>query len=289
MTKTQKRMLHLMGKRVGRGINFILKVIACLFFAFPFYWMFVTSFKTNIEAISFPPTLWPKDFTIEAYVSIFRELDLGQYLSNSAIIIISIATIQMIVMIPAAYAFARMNFRGRDAMFALVLIAFMIPVQITFVSVYILFAGTTVLGTPILKTLLPQIIPFGANAFGIFLLRQNFKQVPEELVEAARLDGAGELKIIFRVMLPMAKATIVTIALFSFISHWNSYFWPLVMTSAEELKPITLALEKLKDVEYGIVWPILMGGNAILVAPVLLIFLLASKKIIQAMAYRGMK
>ncbi len=289
MTDQLKHRSRVLLRKAGAVINFALKLVACLFFAFPFYWMFVTSFKTNAEAISFPPTFWPKDFTIGSYISVFEQLDFSRYLSNSVIIIVSIAVLQMLVMIPAAYAFARMNFKGRDWMFSLVLVAFMVPVQITFISTYILFAGTIVFGKPIFQTLLPQILPFGANAFGIFLLRQNFKQVPEELVEAARLDSASERKIITHIMLPLAKATIVTIALFSLISHWNAYFWPLVMTSAEYIKPLTLALEKLKDVEYGIVWPVLMAGNAILVFPVLVIFLAASKKIIQAMAYRGMK
>lgn len=289
MTDTQKHQARVLLRKSGAVVNALLKLVACLFFAFPFYWMFVTSFKTNAEAIRLPPTFWPENFTVQSYISVFQQLDFKQYLTNSVVIIVAIAVLQMLVMIPAAYAFARLPFKGREWMFSLVLVAFMVPVQITFISVYILFAGTMVFGKPIFQTLLPQIIPFGANAFGIFLLRQNFKQVPEELVEAARLDSASERKIITHIMLPLAKATIVTIALFSLISHWNAYFWPLVMTSAEHVKPLTLAMEKLKDVEYGIVWPVLMAGNAILVFPVLLVFLAASKRIIQAMAYRGMK
>ena len=119
-------------------------------------------------------------------------------------------------------------------MFALVLVSFMIPGQITFITVYIMMANWR-----LLDTLLPQIIPFGANAFGIFLLRQSFLQVPEEIIEAAKLDNTPEWKIMTHIMLPMCKSTMLTIALFSFISHWNAYFWPLVMTDSDKVRPLT--------------------------------------------------
>ena len=160
----------------------------------------------------------------------------------------------------------------------------MVPGQLTFIAIYFMFADWG-----ILNSLLPQILPSGASAFAIFLLRQNFKQIPEELIESARLDNASEWKIMWRLMIPMSKATVVTTLLFSFIGHWNAYFWPLVMTRDEKLKPITLAIERLKDMERGLDYTVIMAGNIILVLPVVVLFLLFSKKIIQAMAYRGMK
>lgn len=269
---------------VGKTISNILKVLISLFFAFPFYWMIITSFKTYSESVVFPPTMWPKLFTLEGYQTVFEGLNLLPYLKNSLIIIVCIIVMQLVVMVPSAYAFARYQFKGNGLLFGLVTVAFMVPSQVTFVTVYIMFSRMGVI-----KTLIPQILPFGANAFGIFLLRQTFKQVPDELLESARLDDAGEVKIMTKIMIPMAKSTFVTIALLSFISHWNAYFWPLVMTTTESVKPITLAIEKLKDLEYGMVWPTIMAGNCLLVLPVLLLFLIASKRIIAAMAYRGVK
>ena len=272
-------------KRLVIGIfSGTLKLICCLFFAFPFYWMIITSFKTYTESIQFPPSIWPAELTLEGYFTVFQGLELGMYLKNSLIIIACIIVMQLLVMVPASYAFAKYKFRGQGPLFGLVMIAFMIPSQVTFVSVYIMFSRMG-----LIKTLIPQILPFGANAFGIFLLRQNFKQIPEELIESARLDEAGEIKIMTHIMLPMAKSTLVTIALLSFISHWNAYFWPLVMTTTESVKPFTLAIEKLKDLEYGTVWPSIMAGNVLMVLPVLTLFLIGSKRIIAAMAYRGMK
>lgn len=271
-------------KLVTGTVSGALKILVCLFFAFPFYWMIATSFKTYTESILYPPTLWPRDFTLEGYRTVFEGLDIGMYLKNSVIIILCIVAIQIVVMVPAAYAFARYDFKGNALLFGIVTVAFMVPSQVTFVSIYIMFSN---LG--LMRTLLPQILPFGANAFGIFLLRQTFKQVPDELIESARLDNASEWRIMTHLMIPMAKPTFVTVALLSFISHWNAYFWPLVITTTEQVKPFTLAIEKLKDLDYGIVWPTIMAGNVILVLPVLLLFLFCSKRIISAMAYRGVK
>jgi sn-glycerol 3-phosphate transport system permease protein len=262
----------------------LLKLVAVLIFVFPFYWMFITAFKTYQETIAFPPTLWPHQITFDAYISIFKKMNLLYYAKNSIIVTLATIILQTLVMIPAAYAFAKYEFKGKGILFGLVLVAFMIPVQITFISVYLMMADWK-----LLLTLLPQIIPFGANAFGIFLLRQNFMQIPEEIIEAAKLDNANEIKIMARIMLPMSKSTMVTIALFSFVSHWNSYFWPLVMTDTEKVRPLTIALDKLKDVEYGVNWSILMAGNVLLVLPVLILFIFASKKIIESFAYKGVK
>ncbi len=271
-------------KLITGTVSTVLKLLVCLFFAFPFYWMIVTSFKTYTESILYPPTLWPRNFTLEGYRTVFEGLDIGMYLKNSIMIIVCIVAIQIVVMVPAAYAFAKYDFKGNALLFGIVTVAFMVPSQVTFVSVYIMFSN---LG--LMRTLWPQILPFGANAFGIFLLRQTFKQVPDELLESARLDNASEWRIMTHLMIPMAKPTFVTVALLSFISHWNAYFWPLVMTTSEKVKPFTLGIEKLKDLDYGIVWPTIMAGNVILVLPVLILFLIGSKRIISAMAYRGMK
>lgn len=270
--------------RTGSVMNGLIKLAMAILIVFPFYWMLITSLKPYEETILFPPTMWPQTFTLSGYMTLFTKMKLGKYVINSIIIAFSILGIQTLVMIPAAYAFAKYKFKGSNLMFSLVLIAFMIPGQITFITVYLMMAKWR-----LLTTLLPQIIVFGANAFGIFLLRQNFMQVPEEIIECARLDRAREWKIMFKIMLPMAKSTLVTVTLFSFISHWNDYFWPLVMTDIDRIRPLTIAIEKLKDVEYGINWNIIMAGNVLLVLPILIIYIFASRKIIEAFAYKGVK
>lgn len=277
-------MTHDTERRLRRLPSDLIKFAVVLLFLFPFYWMLITSFKTYTEAIRFPPSLWPQHFNMTSYVTLLEKMNVLRYMKNTLIVTLSCIAMEMVVLVPAAYAFAKYEFAGKSLMFSLVLVAFMIPTQVTFITVYIMMARAR-----LLKTLLPQIIPFGANAFGIFLLRQAFMQIPEEIVESARLDNASESKIMLQVMLPMCKSTIVTIALFSFVSHWNNYFWPLVMTNSEAVQPLTIAMDKLKDVEVGIDWPLIMAGNIVLVAPILIVFIFASRKIISAFAYRGIK
>ena len=188
-------------------------------------------------------------------------------------------------MVPAAYAFAKRRFPLQGLLFSIVLVAFMIPGQITYITTYLMMSKAK-----LINSLWPQILPFGANAFGIFMLRQGFKQIPDEIIESARLDNASEAQIMTRIMLPMCKSSMITIAMFSFIGTWNSYFWPLVMTNSDRYRPLTMYIEKLKqEVEQGIMWNEIMAGNFILVVPVIIVFIFASKKIIQAFAYNGMK
>ena len=263
----------------------LFKIAVILIFLFPFYWMIITAFKTYNEAILTPPTLWPVNFTFDNFINISQmDVDLTRYVVNTVIITGAIIVIQLLVMVPAAYAFAKLRFRGQGILFGIVLVAFMIPGQITYISVYLMMAKAG-----LINTLWPQILPFGANAFGIFMLRQAFKQIPDEIIESAKLDSANSAQIMTQIMLPMCKSSMITIAMFSFISHWNSYFWPLVMTQNDKVRPLTMAIEKIKDAEYGVQWNTIMAANSILVVPVLIVFLFASKKIIQAFAYRGMK
>lgn len=263
----------------------IIKIAVLLMFAFPFYWMLITAFKTYNESIIVPPTLWPRNFTLESFQTISQlGVGLWRYALNSVIITASIVALQLIVMLPAAYAFARRRFPLKSIFFGLVLIAFMIPEQITYISVFLMMSRMK-----LINTLWPQIIPFGANAFGIFMLRQGFKQIPDEIVECARLDKASEIQIMTRIMLPMSKSSMIIIAMFSFIAHWNSYFWPLVMTVNDDVRPLTMAVERLKNAEQGLMWNNIMASNTILVVPVIILFLFASQKIIQAFAYKGVK
>jgi sn-glycerol 3-phosphate transport system permease protein len=192
--------------------------------------------------------------------------------------------LQFITIIPAAYAFARYQFKGKNVLFAITLITLMIPAQLIFLPVYLELSSWG-----LVNTLSSLILPFASSAMGIFLLRQSFKQVPEELIEAAQLDNAGEWRIITRIMLPISRATLVTFALLSFIGHWNDYFWPLVMTSSTEMRTLPVGIAALRDSEGPVAWNVLMAGNMILVVPVLIVFIFARQKITKAFVYFGIK
>lgn len=269
---------------IQSGINYALKGVVLLIFVFPFLWMIMTALKTFPETMVFPPKLLP---TIPQWNNFATAMQSGPFLTytkNSIIITFSIIVLQLIIMIPAAYAFAKYRFKGQTILFALVLLAFMIPGQVTFIPVYLMMADWG-----LIHTLLPQILPAITNAFGIFLLRQYFMQVPTEIIESARLDNASEFKIMLKIMVPMSVPALATIGLFSFVSHWNDYFWPLVMTDSMSVRPLTIGIAMLRETEGISNWNIIMAGNVVLVLPILLVYLFSSKQIVKAFVYSGIK
>jgi sn-glycerol 3-phosphate transport system permease protein len=269
---------------VGKGIESISLVVLSLLFIFPFVWMATTSFKTLPETMLFPPALFPKTWMFENYGEAWRSGPFPTYLLNSIFIAVAIIILQFVVIIPAAYAFAQKQFKGSNVLFGLILLGLMIPTQVTFLPIYLLFSKMGLINTPA-----ALILPFASSSFGIFLLTQNFKQIPNEIIEAAKLDKATELQIVLRIMLPMAKPAILTFALFSFIAHWNDYFWVLTMTNSDAIRTLPVGIVNLKDTESIKSWHVIMAGNMILVAPILAIYTLASKHIKSAFTYSGIK
>lgn len=264
--------------------DILFKVFMFAFFSFPLYWMFSTAFKSYKESILFPPSLIPGKVELSAFAEVFQKIDFLHFGKNSILVSISVVLLQALVSVPAAYGFARYSFKGKKLLWGIIMLSLMIPLQITFIPVYILFAKMKILGT-----LLPQILPFIANGYGIFLIRQSFLQLPKELMESAYLDGAGEKEILTYIAIPHAKASILSAILISFISTWNSYFWPFVMTNKESNMPLTLAMQRLQDANQGVEWPTLMAANSILTLPVLILFLLLSKQILLSFGYQEEK
>lgn len=276
MYKTTEKILSI--------VSTLLKIFVVLIFVFPFLWMISISLQTSAEISTFPATLLPSSPQFSNYVTAWLKAPFLTYLKNSILIVGSIIVANVIIMIPAAYAFAKYEFRGKKLLFGLVLIAFMTPLQVTFIPIYY-----TMSDWGLLRTLWPQILPFLVDAFGIFLLRQYFMQVPDELIEAARLDNTSEVKIIYRLMLPMSKAAVSTSVLFSFVNHWNDYFWPMVVTSVDKIRPLTVGVASLKDNESVTEWNVIFAGNMFLVAPFIIVYIFCSKYIIRAFAYNGVK
>ncbi|MFR8069918.1 MAG: carbohydrate ABC transporter permease [Clostridium sp.] len=280
----KKTVMKKKGRILGGALNAALKLLLIFLIAYPFIWMVFTSFKPYKETTIYPPTLLPTNWTTEGYVKALEMVDVATFLKNSLIVSLTVLVLQYLVIVPAAYAFARCKFLFKGFFFGIVLLGFMIPQQVTFIPIYLMFSKAG-----LLQSLIPQILPFISNAFGIFLLRQYFMQIPEEIIEAARLDDAGELKIILRIMIPMARPAIFTIGLLSFISSWNSYFWPLIMTTKDAYRTLPIGVAMLNSQEGGRLWNVLMAGNMFLVVPILIVYLFANKQIRKAFAYSGIK
>ncbi|MBD0379970.1 carbohydrate ABC transporter permease [Paenibacillus sedimenti] len=271
-------------KPVYRTLNVLGLIILIAIFALPFVWMVSTSLKSFSETVIFPPKWIPKEIRWDNFALAWNSGPFLKYFLNSVLVSVGILIMQFATIIFAAYAFARYRFKGDRILFGVTMITLMIPSQLIFLPVYLLMSKWG-----LLNSLLALILPFSSSAFGIFLLRQSFKQVQDELLEAARLDDASEWKIIYKIMLPMARPTLVTFALFSFIAHWNDYFWPLVMTTTEAARTLPIGIAKIREVDGGTAWHILMAGNLILVIPILIVFFIAQRQIIKAFVYTGVK
>lgn len=271
-------------KPMLKTLNAAALIILVAIFAMPFVWMASTSLKTFTETVIFPPKWIPAQIQWENFSLAWNSGPFLKYFMNSVLVSIGILCLQFITIIFAAYAFARYKFKGDRVLFGVTMITLMIPGQLIFLPVYLLMSKWG-----ILNSLLALILPFSSSAFGIFLLRQSFMQVQEELIEAARLDDATEWKIIYKIMVPMAMPTLITFALFSFIAHWNDYFWPLVMTTTDAARTLPIGIAKIREVDGGTAWHILMAGNMILVIPILIVFFMAQRQIIKAFVYTGVK
>lgn len=270
------------GKQTWKTIEWLLLIGVGLVFVFPFLWMFITAFKTMPEVYQFPPSWWPNSWQFENFRIAWSSGPFLTYVWNSLIVALGTLVLQFLIGVPAAYSFARYRFKGRNMLFGLSLIALMIPSQVIFLPVYVQMSHWG-----LVDTLWALILPFGASAFGIFLLRQAFMQVPDEVVEAARLDNASEWKIMWTIMVPLAKPVLVTFGLFSFIYHWNDYFWPLIMTNSDSVRTLPIGISMLKAAEGGKQWNVIMAGNMILVFPILIVFFFAQRHIINAFVYQS--
>ena len=269
---------------VFNGIDLLGKAVLIFIMAFPFFWMISTALQTLKETISVPLTILPADPQWVNFSEVFKTINVFSYLKNSIIVCIFVVVLQYFIIVPAAYSLAKFDYKGKPLVFGLVLLGQMIPMQITFLPIYFMFSK---MGW--MDTYQALIIPFISNPFGIFMLRQYFMQVPSEVIEAAKLDDASEFKIMFKVMMPMVKSALVTIGLLIFISTWNNYFWPLIMTSKESFRTLPIGISLLKDADTLQRWNVIMAGNLLLVLPMLGLYVAASKKIRNAFVYSGIK
>lgn len=255
-----------------------------LWMLFPLFWLISTSFKSPTENIfQFPPQLFPNQPTLQNYITVWQTNPFGQYLFNSILIALLTVGLNLLFCSLAAYPLARLDFKGRDAIFALVVSTIMIPFQIVMIPLYIL---TVQLG--LRNTYLGIILPSIASAFGIFLLRQAFQGVPKELEEAARMDGCSELGIWWYVMLPAIRPALVTLAIFVFIGSWSDFLWPLIVIDRPEYYTLPVGVATLAEA-FSLDWRLIAAGSVISIAPVVIFFLIMQRYIVPTEVGSGVK
>ena len=250
--------------------------------AFPFFWMIASSFKPQREAVLYPPSLLPQQPTLEYYLRLFTELDFGRYFVNTVIVVL-IGFVGLLMMAMAGYAFAKFDFRGRKLLFFIVLATMMIPIQVTMIPTYLILNGMK-----LTNTLLGIALPTLVSGFGIFLFRQFMSTIPTELLEAARLDGAGEFRTFWQVVLPMSGPILAVQVVLTFIAGWNSFLWPLVIASDQQFYTLSVGLALLNQ-QIAVNPSLQMAAASIMVVPILIVFIIFQRYVIQGFALSGLK
>ena len=264
----------------GRVARHAFLIFTAAFALLPFIWMVSLSLKPPEEIFQADFHLWPTAFHgVENYRVALTAAPMFRFLLNGVLVCAAIFALQLLVCIPCAYALAKLRFRGRDTLFSAVLVGLLLPPQALAIPHFVLL---NVFG--ILDTYAALILPWAISTFGIFLLRQFFRSIPDEIIHAARLDGLGEFEIIWRIMIPMTAPALAAFGIFSIVAHWNDLFWPLIAVRREEISTPALGILLFRDDEAGQLFGPLMAGAVIIVAPLLVAFLIAQRRFIDGLA-----
>ena len=282
------------GHIITTTIVYILLIALALIVIFPFYWMIITSLKSNSEVEQINQTFFPSIVMWSNYVYVFYSFDFLKYMKNTIVVAIFSTAGTLITTIFAAFAFARLKFKGREPLFLVFLMTMMIPGEMMVISNYITVAAFGWIGTgqTLTKAYLAMIVPFLVSVFHIYLLRQNFKQIPNELYLAAKVDGKSDWKFLWRVMVPLAAPTLISITILKFMGTWNSYVWPNLVTNSDDFRLISNGLRgsSFTDADIGKTsYGYQMAATVLVTVPLFLLFVFFRKYIMRGVGRAGIK
>ena len=271
---------------LSKALIYFFLVVWALIVLFPFYWMVLTSVKSfasyNSEYI---PRFFTAEPTLDNYVSAFEAVPLGRYFLNTLIFTVATTGLMMLVIIPAAFAFARLQFKGRNAVFALFLSLMMIPTELVIITNYV-----TIVNWNMRNTYLGLILPSVTSVFYIYLLKENFEAIPDELYQAAKVDGTSDLKYLVKVMIPICQPTVVTIIILKVIECWNSYVWPRLITYDSNYFLVSNGIQEIRENDFGREnTPAMMAAVVVISVPLIVLFLVFRKKIMAGVSRGGTK
>jgi len=273
----------LLRQHTYRVTLYFLLFTGCAIMLLPFFWMVMTSLKEESEVLRMPPQWIPKDWQWINYVKAWNVAPFGRYFFNSFVIAITTTIGEVATCILAAYAFAKMRFLGKNVIFAILLGTLMIPGEMLLIPNYV-----TITRLGWYNRYEALIIPWLASVFWIFLLRQFFRSIPDELQDAARIDGCSRIRFLWQIVVPLSKPAIMTVALLKFLGSWNAFLWVLIMTSSESMRTVPVGLSLFSS-EVGTAYEQLMAASVLAIIPVLILFLFTQKQFIQGVARTGIK
>lgn len=265
-------------------LKYILLIVIFIIVLFPLIWLVVNSFKTEKEIIGFPPTLLGTEYTLKSFIRIFKNIPFGTYIKNTVIFAGGSTILAVLFDSAAGYAFARLNFKGKDKLFILVLLTMMVPFQVMMIP---LFLESHFLG--LLDTYMGLILPKATSAFGIFMMRSYFAALPKDLEEAARVDGLSELGIFTKIMLPLVKPGVLTLAIFHLMNNWNDLLYPLMMTSSTKMRTLSAGLALFVGEHATTYYGPQLAGALISIVPLLIVYIFFQKYFVASVATSGMK
>ena len=268
---------------VGKFFVYIILISGVGITIFPFIWMILTSFKSQIESIKIPITIFPKEWLIKNYFAVFNAIPFGRMYLNTIINAVVIVSVQLIFCSMAAYAFARLKFPGKNVIFTILLSVLMIPS-----SFFILPQYQIIQGLGLLNSLPALFLPNLFSIFGTFLLRQFFKSLPDSLEDAARIDGCNRFMIYYKIMLPLVKSGLVALGILTLRFAWNDLMWPLIVNTSEQKMTLAAGLSSLQG-QYVTYYPLMMAGAVMSVAPLLILFAIFQEQFIEGIALSGVK
>ena len=270
--------------RWSRGATYTALVVGLLLTLMPFIWMALGSFKTQGELLQRPITWWPQNPTLDNYERWLSQLSYGQYFTNSVVVAVAVVLGNIVFCSMVGYALAKMRFPGKKVLFALVMLTLMVPGVVTLVPMFVLVSNMGLVNTyPAL------ILPFLAGPLGVFLMRQFMLGIPDALIEAARIDGAGEFRVFFRIVLPQCGPPLATLSILTFLGSWNNFLWPLVVAQTENMYTLPVALSLYSVGSNGTYYGLLMAGSVLVVTPILVLFLFLQRYFVQGIAMTGIK
>lgn len=263
-----------------RALHAVL-LAGCVIMVLPFMWQISTSLKTPGEVFAYPVVWWPQNPAWDNYLRVFQTVPMARYFFNSSFVACASTLLELASSSLAAFAFARLRFRGRETLFWLYIATLMIPGQVTLIPSFLIIRA---LGW--YDTYAALILPSAFSAFSTFLLRQYFRTIPRDLDEAARIDGASSLRIWWQVALPLSRPALATLAIFSFLGQWNSFLWPLIVTASPELRTLPIGLTAFRG-EVNVAWHLLMAGTVLTTLPVLIVYLIGQRGIVNGLTITG--
>jgi ABC-type glycerol-3-phosphate transport system permease component len=270
-------------RSIGRGVLYVIMTAAALMFMMPFFLMLSSAFKPFAEILRVPPTLFPEAPTAEAFVTVVQDAPFFTWFRNSMVVSLSVTSLVLMTSSLAGYIFAKFDFPGRGIIFVVLLTTMMVPFPVLLIPTYLV---VNELG--LINSLWALIVPGMASAFGIFLMRQFIQGLPNDLIEAARLDGASEWAIYARIVVPLAKPPMAALGIFTFLASWNDYLWPLIVINEIKKSTLPLALTFFND-QYTQRYDLIMAAATLSVIPVIIVFIIFQRQIVNALVLAGMK